>query len=229
MHNAGMDWQALTVNIIDFEGSPRSGVLEYGVVTMLADNIIQTQTRLCAAEGEYDPAAARTHGIGMREGQEEAPFSAERERFVSMRKQGLFAAHHASVEERFLRAAWPYPGEVPDFTQDSKNTEACWGPWLDTCQLAKTCWPNLPSYKLGELVNTLALQPALDALALEHCPPRRSKAHCALYDALASALILQYLLRETPLRKASVAALVRASASSAEAQQSLSQQELFPE
>jgi DNA polymerase-3 subunit epsilon len=37
------------------------------------------------------------------------------------------------------------------------------------------------------------LQGQLDSLAERHCPSQRRKYHCALYDALASALILRTL------------------------------------
>ena len=55
--------------------------------------------------------------------------------------------------------------------------------------------PHLPSYKLNSLVATMGLQATLDEFASEHCPPERCRYHCALYDALAAAILLLHLVQ----------------------------------
>jgi hypothetical protein len=49
------------------------------------------------------------------------------------------------------------------------------------------------------LVKEFMLQDDLDNLAGKHCPSNRRKAHCALYDALASSLLLVRLASEESL------------------------------
>ena len=42
-------WTEIPIHVVDFEGSLRTGVVEYGVVTLLGGDIINTSTRLHAA------------------------------------------------------------------------------------------------------------------------------------------------------------------------------------
>jgi DNA polymerase-3 subunit epsilon len=62
-------------------------------------------------------------------------------------------------------------------------------------------------------------------LAAKHCPPQRRKYHCALYDALASALILRALCAVEGRSAATLAQLAKDSLS-APAADELSQGEL---
>ena len=64
---------------------------------------------------------------------------------------------------------------------------------MDTLSLYRSVYPGLESYGLGELVDYFGLNDPLRDLALKYCPERRRKAHCALYDALASSLLLLFL------------------------------------
>lgn len=52
-----------------------------------------------------------------------------------------------------------------------------WGPWVDTLKLAKAMYPKLPSYKLGDLCETLGCVPQIDGRSW----------HDGLYDAVACA------------------------------------------
>lgn len=61
------------------------------------------------------------------------------------------------------------------------------GPWNDTLALARARWPRLPSYALGDLIETLGLQGEVDAL----CPGRTW--HDALYDACAGAVLFRHV------------------------------------
>ncbi len=82
-------------------------------------------------------------------------------------------AHNVSVEKKFLRRMAPMHR---------------FGPWIDTLALARKAWPNAPSHKLGDLVSGLGLEPRVREL----CPNR--DAHDALYDAIASAVLLEKIL-----------------------------------
>jgi DNA polymerase-3 subunit epsilon len=111
------------------------------------------------------------------------------ERFFSMRESGPICAHNATFERHLLKAAWPYPRKAPDFARPGRSC-ADWGPMLDTLRLYEALYPTLANHSLGALVELFGLRGRLDALAAAHCPPERRTWHCALFDALGSALLL---------------------------------------
>ena len=53
-----MSWTEQPIFFVDFEGSRASGVLEYGVATLLGGQVVETATRLCAATGRVRAEAA---------------------------------------------------------------------------------------------------------------------------------------------------------------------------
>lgn len=187
-----MHWTDIPIHVIDFEGTKASGILEYGVVTLEGGEIKETKTRLCRAKGAITALDTRQHGIREKDTQGALPFSDEWELFSNLHKTGPLGAHNATTENMLIKDTWPYGKEAPDFLEAEK-TRNTWGPWVDTCQLYKALYPQLDNHKLMELVKVFQLGEKLDELAEEHCPPNRSKHHCALYDALASALLIQYV------------------------------------
>ncbi|MBN2704153.1 MAG: 3'-5' exonuclease [Pontiellaceae bacterium] len=84
-------------------------------------------------------------------------------------------AHNVATEKKFTRAMAPMHR---------------FGVWIDTLRIARKVWPGCLSYALGDLVVLLGLKPEVDAL----CPAR--SAHDALYDAVASAMLLEHLLKQ---------------------------------
>ena len=52
---------------LDFEGSLASGILEYGVVTLVGGGIAETATRLCRGTGRIRAADTAVHGLGERD------------------------------------------------------------------------------------------------------------------------------------------------------------------
>lgn len=177
------------LHVIDFEGHPRYGVVEYGVVTLTAAGIENCDTRLCAPIGEIPPADTRVHGITAASAAGRRPFCDEYARFVSLRESGLFCAHNAVVESNLLRSTWACPPFCPDWRQAGEAV-ADWGPWLDTLKLARALYPERAAHSLSHLSYESELAPLVGELAAEHCPPGRSRAHAALYDALATAVWL---------------------------------------
>lgn len=180
------------LHVLDFEGHPSYGVIEYGVVSLWQGEIVQVATRICAPRGAIPEADARLHGLRAAETAQAAPFAEDYERFLAYRQQGLFVAHNQVVEHRLLRETWPYPSLVPDWSPAGQPV-AAWGPYLDTLVLARRQWPQLLSHALGDLVAALDLLRPLSALVAEYCPAGRQRPHCALYDALACTLVLQQL------------------------------------
>ena len=83
------------------------------------------------------------------------------------------AAHNVGTEKKFLRRAAPMH-EL--------------GPWIDTLRLARHVRPDLEGHSLSEVAEALGIV----ARARELCPGRDW--HDALFDAFASALVLESCL-----------------------------------
>jgi DNA polymerase-3 subunit epsilon len=182
----------IPVHVLDFEGSPRTGVVEYGVATLLDGEITAARTRLCAPVAPVPRVDTRCHGLRDADLSGAAPLAADWELFSGLRREGFLCAHHASTEHGLLKTAWPYPGAVPDHARPGEWLND-WGPWIDTHRLALAWHPGLADYKLESLVARFALEDELAEVARVHCPVDRRSYHCALFDALASALLLRRL------------------------------------
>lgn len=184
--------------MMDMEGSSDSGVVEFGVVCLLKGSIERTESALCRPTGSISFRDQGVHGIGPSEASSHPPFSDRYGQFAGYRKAGLLAAHNRHAENRFLKSTWAVPPRVPDWRK-GEGTAQEWAPWIDTLALYRALYPGLPSYALGDLVRLFQLEGALQQVALAHCPETRRRPHCALYDALASALLLLRLENEPGL------------------------------
>ena len=214
------------IHVIDFEGSRQSGIVEYGVVTLHGAEIVAAHTRLCAPIGTISDRDRMQHGISEQAAAGAAPFDAEWRLFAELRATGPLCAHNAAVEDGLLRTVWPYPRDSPDFSADGQRT-ASWGPWLDTLYLYRRIYPQLESHKLGDLIGLFGLQASLDEQAQLYCPQKRQRYHCALYDTLASALLLRRLYQEPALQALSLRWLFLQSSTTDAARDSMGQQSLF--
>jgi len=221
-----MSWTAQIIHFVDFEGSVASGILEYGVVTLRGAEILETRTRLCRATGRVRAEDAAVHGLDAAAVAAHAPFGGDFERFAGWRGSGPLAAHFASAENTLIKSVWPYPRTSPDFARPG-GTATEWGPWIDTGRLYPQFYPSLASAKLADVVAAFALQPQLDALAAAHCPAERRRYHCALYDALAGALLLARLAGEPSLAAQSLPWLLEMSTLDGEKRDALRQGGLF--
>jgi DNA polymerase-3 subunit epsilon len=179
---------------------------------MLGGEIISAATSLHASRVPVPAIDTQCHGLGVKELKGRPPFESEWERWVGLRRTGLLAAHNASVESGLLRGTWSRPSVVPAFVGEAAEV-AEWGPWIDTCRLARAWAPSLGDFRLSALVSALRLGARLDELAADHCPPGRRRYHCALYDALAAALVLRALCGQEGRSAAPLSQLVRDSVS----------------
>jgi DNA polymerase-3 subunit epsilon len=221
-----MPWTEQPVHFIDFEGGVASGVLEYGVVTLLGGTVTATLTRLCAPTGRVRAEDTEIHGL-----REEAlascePFSSDWGLFADLREQGPLAAHFAGAENSLLKATWPYPRNSPDFARPGSRV-IDWGPWIDSARIYSQLYPALESGRLAVIVAACGLQAELDGLAEVHCPAGRRRYHAALYDALAGALLLGSLSRNPQLASLTVMQLLALSTLDAKKRDSIVQRELF--
>lgn len=95
-------------------------------------------------------------------------------------------AHGHGTEKRYLRS---FPGHGL-------------GPWVDTLQLARAAWPELPSHALGDVCGHFALTGAVSQLV-----PGKTW-HDALYDATASLVLLEHLIGEFNLGRSAIDVLI---------------------
>jgi DNA polymerase III epsilon subunit-like protein len=221
-----MPWTEQPLFFIDFEGSIASGVLEYGVATLVGGRVTETRTRLCAPTGRIRAEDTRIHGLRREALSRCEPFASDWEVFAGLRERGPLAAHYAGAESSLLRAAWPYPRNSPDFTRPGGRV-IDWGPWIDSARIYAQLYPGLPSGRLESLVAACGLQSDLDALASTHCPAGRRRYHAALYDALAGALLLSSLARQPKLASLTVMQLLALSTLDPRKRDSIVQRELF--
>lgn len=225
-HKSEVNWQEQPIFFIDFEGSQLSGVLEYGVVEVRGPQIVTTHTRLCQATGRVREEDEAVHGLNARAVALWAPFVDEWEFFATLRERGPLAAHYAGVENALLKSVWPYPRNSPDFARPGERL-IDWGPWIDSARLYGQLYPELGTGRLESLIVACRLQDELDRLAAQHCPPQRQRYHAALYDALAGALLLASLARESRISELSVMQLLALSTLDGEQRDTLRQGELF--
>lgn len=177
------------MHVLDFEGGPRTGVVEFGAVTLLGGRVAGFLTGRCAPRADVPAEETRCHGLAAADLRGERPFESRWPDFLSLRSAGLLAAHQASVEARLLAATWPHPSAVPAVAEVAE-ARAEWGPWVDTLALARLRRPGLGDYALQPLVDRLGLAARLEAEARSLCPEGRRRYHAAGFDALAAALVL---------------------------------------
>jgi DNA polymerase III epsilon subunit-like protein len=84
-------------------------------------------------------------------------------------------AHNVGTEKKFTRAMAP----MHQF-----------GIWIDTLRIARKVWPDCSSYALDDLIVLLDLKAEINELC------EGKEAHDALYDAVASAKLLEHLLAQ---------------------------------
>lgn len=208
-----MNWQNIPIHVLDFEGSPASGIVEYGFATLLDGKVISAHTRLCGVSHTIPLEESSVHGIFNEDVAGAAPIEKDWELFSGLRQSGLFASHHAPTEIGMLKNVWQIPGNVPDFSLAGCPQINDWGPWVDTCRIAKTWFPRERTHKLSTLIERFEIQDRVDATTKKFCPPARSRYHCALYDAIATAELLVNMCEHPHFRNCEILKLISDSTS----------------
>jgi len=206
-----MDWKDVKIHVLDFEGTARSGIVEYGVATLLGGRIVSTATRLCSVREPIPLEESEVHGIFAEDVEGKAPIEADWIFFQHLRKTGLMGSHHAPAEIGMISSVWPFPGSVPDFSLESRPQINDWGPWVDTCKIAREWFPRERKHSLGFLIERFELSDRVEADAKKFCPKTRSRFHCALYDAIAAAHLLVNMCEHPAFSKSSILDLVKSS------------------
>jgi len=223
--SVGNSWINQPIFFLDFEGSRDSGILEYGVATVLEGEVTEVRTRLCRPAGKIPERDRMVHGLQAEALTGFGPFADDWEFFAGLREQGPLAAHFSGVENSLLKSVWPYPRTSPDFAR-GEGRMAEWGPWVDTARLYGATEAG-EGLGLEVLVERTGLQQKLDRLAGILCPADRRRYHTAPYDALAGAVLLGALARHPVASAWSVRQLLAFSTEDPDRREALTQTELF--
>ncbi|MBC8127428.1 MAG: 3'-5' exonuclease [Gloeobacteraceae cyanobacterium ES-bin-144] len=122
-------------------------------------------------------SARKVHGIGP-EQLTDAPSLLSLWPDLKSRLAGaVIVAHGKGTEKRFLRA---FPGHG-------------FGPWVDTLLLARAAWPDVEDHSLGALCDHHALSGDIRSLV------SGKNWHDALFDAVASLVLLAYIIESLAL------------------------------
>lgn len=169
------DWTSLRYAVVDVEGNGRQppDLVELAIVPIIDGVIGQPQCWLVHPTEPITGFARGIHGI-TNDMVTDAPPFADIAANVRTALDGMaFVAHNASVDLGVLRRVLPgwEPAEV-----------------FDTLRLSRRLRPELPSHRLGALV---------DALLLADDLPTGLAPHRASYDALVTARLFVRLVTQT--------------------------------
>ncbi len=132
-------------------------------------------------------AAQKVHGITSEDLADAPAFMTLWPKIKSTMGGNITIAHGHGTEKRYLRA-FPAHG---------------FGPWVDTLQLARAAWPALPSHALGKVCQHFNLTDKVTQLVPE------KTWHDALYDAAASLVLLEHLIKEFHLENSPIDLLLK--------------------
>lgn len=184
--------EEVPVYAIDFEGSLQTGILEYGIVGLTPrEGIFFTETQLCKNRANIPANESCCHGLCAKNLESYEDFSQYLDTFIGLRKKALFCAHNAAFENRLLSAYCPF---VPEGYAIPQVPNQQWGPWLDTWFLYRK-YLKTQACTVEELIHFCNLSEVLSRLAGKFCPEGRRNFHCALFDALACAVLFLNFVR----------------------------------
>jgi DNA polymerase-3 subunit epsilon len=178
---------------IDFEsaGATQGGTdhpVQVGLATWTLDEgISDTFVSYLQTNQPVLWSAQKVHGIGTDQLQDAPPLLSLWPDLRARLHGAIVVAHGKGTEKRFLRA---FPGHG-------------FGPWLDTLHLARAIWPDLPDHSLSALGAALGLTEKIQVTV-----PAKSW-HDALFDSIASLLVLEHAVHALHLQDIPVAELLQ--------------------
>jgi len=105
----------------------------------------------------------------------------------------VVVAHGHGTEKRFLKA-FPAHG---------------FGPWVDTLHLSRAAYPQLSDHSLGNICNELKLTVEIDHIAKNASSKQVISWHDALYDSIASIVVLRHIIQSFELANSSLSLLTQ--------------------
>lgn len=177
---------------IDFEsaGASRGGTdhpVQVGLATWtLVSDVSDLFVSYLQTDHPVLWSAQKVHGIRTEQLKDAPPLLSLWPDLRSRLHQAIVVAHGKGTEKRFLRA---FPGHG-------------FGPWLDTLHLARAIWPHLPDHSLSALGSSLGLTDRIQSIV-----PGKSW-HDALFDSVASLLVLETAVHSLQLHDTPVAELL---------------------
>lgn len=132
-------------------------------------------------------AAQKQHGIDPAELKNAPPLVSLWPEVKKHLEGRVMVAHGKGTEKKFLRA---FPGHG-------------FGPWADTLLLSRAVWPQEREHSLGHLCRELSLTEKISMLV-----PERTW-HDALYDAVASLCLLEWMIAHLDLSAVPLVSLLQ--------------------
>lgn len=178
---------------IDFESAGTSpgktdAPVQIGTCTWsLSDGITDEWTSYIYTDQPITWAAQKVHNISSDDLRDAPKLMLLWPHLKSRLGNAAIVAHGHGTEKRFLHA---FPGHG-------------FGPWIDTLQLSRAAWPDLPSHSLGDICHSLQLGDQVRARLPE------KNWHDALFDSIASIIILQHLIESFRLQDAPLYTLLQ--------------------
>ena len=182
-----------TIHVIDFEGNKKYGILEWGVATLSNGEVTNVMYGRCRSDRGASERDFREHSR-FEDEQELKSFGEQIPLFVKLRQTGLLGAHSATTEENLLKMYQFSPGKVPSFLFENSEIPI-WGPWIDSCLLAKHFFKVEGGYSLSNLCKTFCLEPEINKIE-NNFPTSKNyvQFHRARHDAIASAVLLNFII-----------------------------------
>lgn len=180
-----------TFTAIDFESAGTStgrtdAPIQIGLATLHTDQKdYDTWVSYIHTDKPITWTAQKVHGI-TKENLADAPKLMLLWPEIKSRLKGAaVVAHGHGTEKRFLRA---FPGHG-------------FGPWIDTLNLSRAVYPDLENHSLSNVCEKLGLKPQIDTIV------SGKTWHDALYDAVASLVLLEKIITTFKLEKSPLTAL----------------------
>lgn len=131
--------------------------------------------------------AAQVHGITRKDLAHAPTFQELWPGLQARLNRCILVAHSAGTERKFLRTF-----ALHDF-----------GPWIDTLHLVRGFYPQLPAYALGDLIRSFGLETEVRTWFAQ------GNWHDALFDAVASLVLLRHVVQQAALHDYPATALTR--------------------